>query len=123
MLLVEDNPVNQLVATRMLQLEGCEVDLAANGAEAVERAQVRTLRPDPDGLPHAGDGRLRGDAAAARRSSDASARPPILALTASVLDEDRKLCRQAGMDAALAKPLQRAALAAALAHWVHRRAA
>jgi signal transduction histidine kinase len=54
---------------------------------------------------------------------EASTRPPIVALTASVLDEDRELCRQAGMDAALAKPLQRAALAAALSHWVHGRAA
>jgi CheY-like chemotaxis protein len=54
---------------------------------------------------------------------EGSARPPILALSASVLDEDRQQCLQAGMDAALAKPLQRAALAAALSHWVHRRAA
>ena len=122
MLLVEDNPVNQLVATRMLQLEGCEVDLAANGAEAVERARMRLYdlilmdchMPVMDGFE------------ATRRLHEQlgpSARPPILALTASVLDEDRKLCRQAGMDAALAKPLQRSALAEALAHWVHRRAA
>jgi two-component system, sensor histidine kinase and response regulator len=121
-LLVEDNPVNQLVATRMLQLEGCEVDLAANGAEAVERALVRAYdlvlmdchMPVMDGFE------------ATRRLHerfDASTRPPILALTASVLDEDREQCRRAGMDAALAKPLQRAALAAALSHWVHRRAA
>jgi CheY-like chemotaxis protein len=121
-LLVEDNPVNQLVATRMLQLEGCEVDLAANGAEAVDRAQMRLYdlilmdchMPVMDGFE------------ATRKLHERlipAARPPILALTASVLDEDRQLCRQAGMDAALAKPLQRAALAEALAFWVHRRAA
>jgi CheY-like chemotaxis protein len=52
-----------------------------------------------------------------------SARPPILALSASVLDEDREQCLEAGMDAALAKPLQRAVLAAALSHWVDRRVA
>jgi signal transduction histidine kinase/CheY-like chemotaxis protein len=121
-LLVEDNPVNQLVATRMLQLEGCEVDLAANGAEAVDRAQMRLYdlilmdchMPVMDGFE--ATRRLREQLIPA-------ARPPILALTASVLDEDRQLCRQAGMDAALAKPLQRAALAEALAFWVHRRAA
>ncbi len=121
-LLVEDNPVNQLVATRMLQLEGCEVDLAANGAEAVARAQGRTYdlilmdchMPVMDGFE--ATRRLHAQMAAASR-------PPILALTASVLDDDRELCRQAGMDAALAKPLQRAALAGALAHWVHRKAA
>jgi two-component system, sensor histidine kinase and response regulator len=121
-LLVEDNPVNQLVATRMLQLEGCEVDLAANGLQAVERAQIRLYdlilmdchMPVMDGFE--ATRRLCAEMAPASR-------PPILALTASVLDEDRELCRRAGMDAALAKPLQRAALADALAHWVHRRAA
>jgi two-component system, sensor histidine kinase and response regulator len=121
-LLVEDNPVNQLVATRMLQLEGCEVDLAANGAQAVERAQMRLYdlilmdchMPVMDGFE--ATRRLRAEMAPASR-------PPILALTASVLDEDRERCRQAGMDAALAKPLQRAALAEALAHWVYRKAA
>jgi signal transduction histidine kinase len=121
-LLVEDNPVNQLVAMRMLQLEGCDVDLAVNGAEAVERAGARGYdlilmdchMPVMDGFEATRQLRARLDAAV---------RPPILALTASILDEDRELCSQAGMDAALAKPLQRAALAAALAHWVHRRAA
>ena len=121
-LLVEDNPVNQLVATRMLQLEGCEVDLAANGAEAVARANGRVYdlilmdchMPVMDGFE--ATRRLRAELAPASC-------PPILALTASVLDEDRERCRQAGMDAALAKPLQRAALADALAHWVHRKAA
>jgi len=121
-LLVEDNPVNQLVATRMLQLEGCEVDLAANGAEAVARAHGRVYdlilmdchMPVMDGFE--ATRRLRAEMAPASR-------PPILALTASVLDEDRELCRQAGMDAALAKPLQRAALAEALTHWVYRKAA
>ncbi len=118
-LLVEDNPVNQLVATRMLQLEGCEVDLAANGAEAIDRAQARTYdlilmdchMPVMDGFQ------------ATRRLREIFGPPgrlPILALTASVLDEDRELCRQAGMDAALAKPLQRKALAQALAHWIRR---
>jgi two-component system, sensor histidine kinase and response regulator len=121
-LLVEDNPVNQLVATRMLQLEGCEVDLAANGAEAVARARGRVYdlilmdchMPVMDGFE--ATRRLHAELTA-------TSRPPIVALTASVLDEDRELCRQAGMDAALAKPLQRAALAEALALWVHRRAA
>jgi len=121
-LLVEDNPVNQLVATRMLQLEGCEVDLAANGAEAVARAHGRVYdlilmdchMPVMDGFE--ATRRLHAEMAPASR-------PPILALTASVLDEDRELCRQAGMDAALAKPLQRAALAEALTHWVYRKAA
>ena len=72
-LLVEDNPVNQLVALRMLQLEGCDVDIAANGAEAIQRAVIAALRPRADGLPHAGDGRLRGDRTPAH---DSSTEPP-----------------------------------------------
>jgi CheY-like chemotaxis protein len=48
---------------------------------------------------------------------------PIVGLTASVLDDDRERCRDAGMDGALAKPLQRTALAEVLAEWVPRQAA
>ena len=117
-LLVEDNPVNQLVATRMLQLEGCEVDVAVNGAEAVESAQTRGYdlilmdchMPVMDGF----------EATSRLRSIAGVCRVPILALTASVLDEDRQRCLEAGMDATLAKPLQRTALIQALATWAPR---
>jgi hypothetical protein len=56
-LLVEDNPVNQLVAKGMLTKLGCEVVVAAHGAEALDHWRT-TLRSGADGLQHAGDGRL-----------------------------------------------------------------
>jgi two-component system, sensor histidine kinase and response regulator len=127
-LLVEDNAVNQLVAMRMLQLEGCDVDIAANGLEAIAKVEARMRvdmpaydlvlmdchMPEMDGFE--ATRRLR---AMARVPS----RLPIVALTASVLAEDRERCLGAGMDGALAKPLQRSALAEALARWVSRQAA
>jgi signal transduction histidine kinase/ActR/RegA family two-component response regulator len=127
-LLVEDNAINQRVALRMLQQEGCDVDIAVNGIEAIARVEARTHL----GLPaydlvlmdcHMPE--MDGFEATRRLRSMASppSRMPIVALTASVLAEDREGCLRAGMDGALAKPLQRSALAEALARWVSRQAA
>jgi two-component system sensor histidine kinase/response regulator len=127
-LLVEDNAVNQLVAMRMLQLEGCDVDIAANGIEAIAKVEARMHlampafdlvlmdchMPEMDGFE--ATRRLRSMASL-------SSQLPIVALTASVLAEDRDRCLRAGMDGALAKPLQRSALADTLARWVSREAA
>ena len=62
--LAEDNPVNQLLATRLLQKLGHRVVTAANGREARRRAwRCTPVRRHPDGRADAGDGRLRGHAA------------------------------------------------------------
>ncbi len=72
-LVVEDNAINQLVAEGMLRRLGYDVVLAGNGSVAVAWVAVRPLRRDPDGLPDAGDGRLRrhpgGAGAAGRRAA------------------------------------------------------
>ena len=75
MLVVDDSPVNQRVATRMLENMGHRVDVASNGREAVAAVQNETLCGRPDGLPDAGDGRLRshhGHPTSGRRAGSAS---------------------------------------------------
>lgn len=112
-LLAEDNPINALLARSLLEREGCTVDRAANGSEAVEAASVAgydlilmdVRMPVMDGL----------EAAAALRARGVST--PIVALTADTFADDRKACIAAGMDDFLSKPLDPAALRAALARW------
>ncbi len=59
-LLVEDNKVNQLVGSKVLENLGYGFTIANNGVEAVDAFQIGHLRRRPHGLPDAGDGRLRG---------------------------------------------------------------
>ncbi len=116
-LLAEDNPVNQRVATRFLRKMGYEVDVAANGLEVVALVQRNTYAlifmdcnmPEMDGY---------AATAEVRRVLDG--RPlPIVALTASTMQEDRDRCRSAGMDDYLAKPFTAAELRATLGRWLH----
>jgi CheY-like chemotaxis protein len=112
-LLAEDNAVNQLVAMRMLERLGCTVDVAGTGREAVAAAKRSAYdlilmdqhMPDQDGV----------EASLEIRLAEGSERhTPIIALTASALQEDRERCLGAGMDEFLAKPVQAAALRAVL---------
>ena len=77
-LLVEDNPVNRQFALAVLKSVGAVVTVAVDGSEAVRMAAADAPRPDPDGLPDAGDGRLRGDPPHPRRGHHAprSSRSP-----------------------------------------------
>ena len=112
-LLAEDNAVNALLARALLQREGCTVERVARGDEAVEAARgggfdlvLMDLRmPGLDGLA----------ATAALRA--AGVRTPVVALTANAFDDDRRACREAGLDGFLAKPLDPSALRAVLARW------
>jgi len=105
-LLVEDNPVNQLVAKEMLELQGCHVWLAETGLQAV--TAVQDARPDLvlmdwqlpelDGL--AAIERIR--AWEAQTPSRAPVR--IVAVTANAMPGDREQCFAAGADDYLTKP-------------------
>jgi PAS domain S-box-containing protein len=106
-LLVEDNPVNQRVAQRLLQKLSANVTLAGNGAEALERLEAGRFdivlmdcqMPVMDG--YTATQRIRE-----REAAGQSARLPIIALTANVMSEDREKCVAAGMDAHLGKPIE-----------------
>lgn len=118
-LLVEDHPVNQQVARRLLERLGLKVKLAGNGAEALEAiAQQRfdlvlmdCQMPVLDG--YSATRRLR-----AQELSAAAARLPVIAMTAHAMAGDRERCLESGMDDYLTKPLDRALLAATLERWL-----
>jgi two-component system, sensor histidine kinase and response regulator len=119
-LLVEDNPVNQRVAQRMLQKLAAEVTIANNGAEALERVAESTFdavlmdcqMPVMDGFTAAR--RIR----AIERQNGRGKHLPIIALTANVMSEDRDSCIRAGMDAHLGKPIEPAQLVDCLGRYL-----
>jgi PAS domain S-box-containing protein len=115
-LVAEDNPVNQLVASAMLESLGYSVDLVADGAEVVKVANSKRYdailmdcqMPVLDGYEASTEiRRMHGD----------SHRTPIIAVTASAMASDKKRCLAAGMDDYLTKPLTLRALATMLARW------
>jgi two-component system sensor histidine kinase/response regulator len=119
-LLVEDNPVNQRVAQRLLQKLAAEVTIANNGAEALERVAESTYdavlmdcqMPVMDGFTAAR--RMRE----LERQNGRGRRLPIIALTANVMSEDRDSCIRAGMDAHLGKPIEPAQLIDCLSRYL-----
>ena len=116
-LLVEDNPVNQEVATEMARSLGCEVDVAEDGARALEilgNARYDAILMDCQ-MP-----RMDGFAAtrAIRLAEQGGARTPIVALTANAMEGDREACLAAGMDDYLPKPFDRDQLGTVLARWL-----
>ncbi|WP_336976006.1 response regulator [Brevundimonas nasdae] len=115
-LLAEDNPVGALLARTLLRREGCTVETAATGDEAV--AALKRARYDVVFM----DMRMPGmdGPAAARAIRAAGDTTPILALTANAFAEDRRACLEAGMDDHIVKPLDAEALRAALARWTKR---
>jgi CheY-like chemotaxis protein len=116
-LVAEDNRVNQLVISRMLEQLSHTVVLCADGQEAV--AAAHDQHPDlvlMDVQMPVMDG-FAATAAIRRREAEEPTRPriPIVALTAFAVKGDRERCLAAGMDDYLSKPIQRDKLAAVLA--------
>lgn len=107
-LLVEDNPINQDVASLLLTQMGCAVDIAFNGVQALEKYLRRSYdlifmdcqMPVMDGLT--ATGKIRE----IEQRLDAT-RTPIVAITANALSSDRQACLDAGMDDYLSKPFKR----------------
>ena len=112
-LLVEDNPVNQLVGLHMLQRLGYTATLAADGHEAIA-AQVAGL-PDVVLMDVQMPGLDGVEATRRIRQGPAAVRPRIFAVTANASESERHSYLQAGMDGHLSKPFSLSELAAMLA--------
>ncbi len=105
-LLVEDNPVNRMLTRRLLEKLGCDVMTANDGEAASSLWQwhpfdlifMDCVMPRVDGFE--ATRRLRAWEATHKRS-----RVPVVALTASAMEEDEERCRRAGMDSFVAKPV------------------
>lgn len=115
-LLVEDNEVSRQVCETMLKRMGCRVDLAADGVEAVEQAKRREYdiifmdcwMPRLDGY------------SASRQIHDllGAKVPPIIALTADDLQENRVKAEKSGMVDFMVKPASRAEFTRVFGRWL-----
>ncbi len=112
-LLADDVPANRTVIAALLRREGHAVEEAVDGEAAVALADRRLFDIILMDVNMPGVGGLEATRRI-RALKGPAGRVPILALTANVAPEERDLCRDAGMDDALAKPVERAALAEAL---------
>jgi len=119
LLLVEDNFVNERVAVYMLVKLGHQVDVARHGGEAIEKLSrnpydlvlMDCLMPEMDGFEAT---RIIRDPNSKVLNHDI----PVIAMTGNALPDARARCLAAGMNDFLAKPVERAVLAAMLAKWM-----
>jgi len=118
-LLVEDNPINALLARALLSREGCEVEHAIGGEEALAAAEVEKFDLILMDMRMPG---LNG-VETAKRLRASGVTTPIVALTANAFEDDRHACLAAGMDDFLVKPLSPDALRNALTRWARPQAA
>lgn len=115
-LLAEDNAINQMLATALLEKAGHQVDAVGNGAEAVEAVVAAAYdlvlmdvrMPEVDGLEATRRIRALGGP---------KADLPIIAMTANVMAEERDECLAAGMSDHIAKPIDEDDLMRAVAKW------
>jgi two-component system, sensor histidine kinase len=120
-LVVEDNPVNQRVATAMLDRLGFRTESANNGDEAVEK--VRTNHKGYDVILMDCQMPVMDGYEATRNireweQSNGQSGTPIIALTADVLPGTEKTCLGCGMNDYLAKPVRRENLREVLSRWI-----
>ncbi|MEL7016886.1 MAG: response regulator [Pseudomonadota bacterium] len=115
-LLAEDNRINAILATALIEREGHKVVVAVNGVEAIAALKEQDFdmilmdmhMPELDGL---------AAARAIRVLDTPKAKIPIIALTANAMASDRKKCLDAGMDDFLSKPFEPEDFTLMLAKW------
>lgn len=115
-LLAEDNPTSRMVTEALLKKLACNIDIATDGREALEKAKTTRYdiifmdcyMPMMDGFQ------------ATRRIRDltANSEVPIIALTASITEENRERCLEAGMSDTIGKPIRSRTLATLFDRWV-----
>jgi two-component system sensor histidine kinase/response regulator len=119
-LVAEDHAVNQKLAARTLEILGCSVDLAVNGAEAVGKAEKSVYdlvfmdcqMPGMDGYQATLEIRQR---------EPRSRHIPIIAMTAHTMEGTRERCLGSGMDDYITKPFQKEDFERMLEKWVPRK--
>jgi len=119
-LLAEDDELNAMIAGAYLEHLGVQVERALDGREAAERAVQGPRRPDlvlMDCRMPVMDGYESARQIRDQERARGLGRLPIVALTATVTDDDRRRCLQAGMDDFLSKPFESDELAAVIARW------
>jgi CheY-like chemotaxis protein len=110
-LVAEDNPINQQLATLLLERAGYRPDVVGNGLEVLEALERQTYdivlmdvqMPEMDGLE------------ATRRIRERGPSPFIVAVTANAMQGDREMCLAAGVDDYISKPIRLAELNRVLA--------
>jgi PAS domain S-box-containing protein len=116
-LVAEDNPINQKVATKMIKSLGYRADVAGNGLEVLDALKrqpydlvlMDVQMPEMDGL----------DATRKIRQTMTSEEAPyIIAMTANAMQGDEEICLAAGMNEYLTKPIRMSDLKLALDRWV-----
>ncbi len=115
--MVEDNKVNQMVATGLLKKLGYQCVVANNGKEAIEQVIAQSFdlvlmdmqMPVMDGITATRKIRALDHPAAS---------VAIVAITANAMLEDREACFSAGMNDFLSKPFNKEDLAEKVAHWL-----
>ncbi len=123
-LLVEDNPVNLMVAQRLVGLLGLQCETAENGEKALDRMHAGNIdvvlmdcqMPVKDGYTASREWRQH-------ELDNGLPRLPIIAMTANAMAGDRQKCLDAGMDDYLSKPVDRRLLEATIARWLQHRPA
>ncbi|TMN70603.1 hybrid sensor histidine kinase/response regulator [Pseudoalteromonas sp. S1727] len=118
-LLVEDNPINQIVISKMLTQTHCELEIASDGEKALlslqqNRADIILMdcqMPVMDGYQCTTH---------IRENSDKFGPVVIIAITANAFEEDQKRCLEVGMNDFIAKPVERSQLYRCLKKWGNR---
>lgn len=115
-LLVEDNPLNQMVAGRFLKKVGIDYDVAENGLKALAQLELNQYdlilmdlqMPEMDGIT----------ATRMIRKHDQFSELPIIAMTANAMKGDKDRCLEAGMNDYIPKPIDMGLLKEKLSIWL-----